>query len=1142
VIACSACATRNPPNARFCSECGSSLRARTCRACGGELVEGANFCSSCGTPVEPRADGAAAAASSATTIEERRIVTILFVDLIGFTERFDRADPEDVRRTLIPFHAGVQRDLEQFGGTLDKFIGDAVMGVFGAPVAHEDDPVRAVRAAMRILRTIQELRRTDPDIAVRIAVNTGEAVVSFGTGPQVGEAVAGDVVNTTSRMQSLAPRDAIVIGEGTLRAVRHRFRTEPLPASAVKGKSEPLEVWRVIGERTQSSVDLGPTAFVGRRRELDQLLAMFELARQASEVRSVSVIAEPGVGKTRLLEELRLRIGQSCRWLTGRCLPYGEAVTFAPVAETVRELAGIRPNDDAGEAQQKLVRLAVALETNATEGDWLVSRLRPILGIDHGDAQTTIRPRETAEAWARLLSSAAGEGMVVSLEDLHWADAALLEVVEGLADALPDRPILLLSTARPELLERHPRPTPGRPNATTIALEALSEDETTQLLRSLVTEVVLPATAREAVLERAGGNPLYALEFARMLGEVAAAPMSDELATPTSVQAVIGARLDRIPTSLRTVVQDASVIGTSFWLGAIASMEKRSESHVNADVEDLIRRGIVEPHDVSAFDDQREYGITHALIREVAYGRLPRVERARRHCSVGAWMERVAGDRAEERAEMLARHFAVAAELADAAGAPDVADAARGPAVRWLLSAGDRAMRVDPAGAFSLFDRAANIAEDGSSDRARALLSSARAGRRSGRADPREVLRRYEASLTIRRGLDDVVGIGEALTSVGSQLGAIGETGRSRETLAEAVRVLEGAGPGPQLARAYAYRAEEEMFAGRVRESMAFADRALDLVGREEDELVVMCLHIRGDARCSLGDEAGLKDLERALQVAERSGNAADVVTSESYLSDRLWAMEGPAAAIVHAREGTAIAKRRGVIDQGLWARAGEMNLRFEIGDWDQAMVVCDEILAVGEERLDGALLTVARTMKSRIAGLRGRLHEAVRPEALLELARRVEELHALCPALAVAAELAVAHDRGPEAAAYLEEFAIVTSGVADEYRESRLASVARCCVDAGVPEIARRMIEQSRGLVRRDELNVVSARATVAEANGETETARKLYAEAADGWRRFGTPFEEAQVLLGSARCSDDPAAGRRAEELLTGLGVATS
>src|SRR3954467_15931543 len=254
-MVCPSCGSANPPEAKFCHQCGTPLGERRCRSCGAELPAGAKFCSECGTPVERAAE--------AEQDEERRIVSILFVDLVGFTERSDRADPEDVRRTLIPFHARVKEDLEHFGGTLDKFIGDAVMGVFGAPLAHEDDPVRAVRCALRILDSIEELRRVDPALAVRVAVNTGEAVVSFGSGPQVGEAVAGDVVNTASRMQGLAPHGSVVIGESTMRGIEGAFDLELLPPAAVKGKAEPLSVWRVVAERERVESDIAPATFVG---------------------------------------------------------------------------------------------------------------------------------------------------------------------------------------------------------------------------------------------------------------------------------------------------------------------------------------------------------------------------------------------------------------------------------------------------------------------------------------------------------------------------------------------------------------------------------------------------------------------------------------------------------------------------------------------------------------------------------------------------------------------------------------------------------------------------------------------------------------------------------------------------------------
>ncbi|MDP9295931.1 MAG: zinc-ribbon domain-containing protein, partial [Actinomycetota bacterium] len=314
-MVCPTCGNENPAEARFCLECGTALVGSRCASCETPLPAGAKFCLACGAAVQPAEPHAAPA-------EERRVVSILFVDLVGFTERSDQADPEDVRRTLIPFHERVKEDLERFGGTLDKFIGDAVMGVFGAPVAHEDDPLRAVRSALSILRSMEELRRDDPDLAVRIAVNTGEAVVSFGSGPQVGEAVAGDVVNTASRMQGLAPHGSVVIGESTLRSVRDAFDVELLPAATVKGKAEPLTVWRILGERPSIAADVAPTTFVGRGQELALLRGLFDRAVGSSSLQLVTLIAEPGIGKTRLVEEFRRGLDGGARWLSGHSLPY----------------------------------------------------------------------------------------------------------------------------------------------------------------------------------------------------------------------------------------------------------------------------------------------------------------------------------------------------------------------------------------------------------------------------------------------------------------------------------------------------------------------------------------------------------------------------------------------------------------------------------------------------------------------------------------------------------------------------------------------------------------------------------------------------------------------------------------------------
>jgi class 3 adenylate cyclase/tetratricopeptide (TPR) repeat protein len=1063
-------------------------------------------------------------------------VSILFVDLVGFTERSDQADPEDVRRTLIPFHARVKEDLERFGGTLDKFIGDAVMGVFGAPVAHEDDPVRAVRCALRILESIEELRRDDPALAVRVAVNTGEAVVTFGSGPQVGEAVAGDVVNTASRMQSLAPHGSVVIGETTLRAVRDAFEVELLPPAVVKGKSEPLSVWRVLGERIGVAGDVRAAPFVGREQELALLRQLFDRAVTGSSFQIVTLVAEPGIGKSRLIEEFRSRIG-GVRWLSARSLPYGEEGVFAPVAEIVRAVAEIDPSHGAGETGERLAGLIARAEPDASERRWLESRLRPLLGLD-GGSDETISAAETAQAWARVLSEEPGP-LVLELEDLHWADDVLVEAVEALASALAGHPVMLLVSARPEFLDRHAGFASGRTNATTIGLERLTPDDTARLVSELLARTVLPGPARADLVERAGGNPLYALEFARMLSEQVRAGDAEQIAMPESVQAVIAARLDAIPSEQRSLVLDASVVGNAVWPGALSALSDRQPDEVRTDVGSLVRRGLLAGAEPSTFSGEPEYVFTHALIREVAYARIPRAQRARRHLAAGRWIERASGDRADERSEMLARHFATAVDLAVAAGDADVAESARPPAIRWLMTAAERASRLDARGAFELADRVVQLTPAGSSDRAEALTLSAQMGRRSNELDGEEVLRRYEEAYELFRELGDRLAAGSALTRVGSQAGALGDGPRSREALAKAIEVLEREPPGEELARAYAFRAEEGMFAGRNDEAKAFADRALGLLDGSETEIAMIALHIRGDARSAEGDEGGLEDLEEALRIAHASGDAVGIATSEHYLAEWASAMRGPAAGLRHFSSALELTERRGLAVASLWAKVGLLGAFFDLGEWDRALEVAEEMLSVGSERLDGSLEGTARIFRARILTLRGRHEDAGAVEELLAVVRPVEELQVVAPGLVAAAEISAARGDVPVTADFLEEFAELTQGVAAQYRESNLAEVVRLCIRAGKKELAAALVDESRGVVLRDRLNVVSARGSVMEAGGDTTGASEAFAEAAEGWRAFEDPYEEAQALLGLARTGEQEGDRARAAELLAKLGV---
>lgn len=1071
--------------------------------------------------------------------EERRVVTAMFADVVGSTPLGERLDPEELKLVLQDAIARIIGSVEAFGGTVKDLAGDGVLALFGAPVAHEDDPIRAVRCALAVLTSMAELRTRDPQLAVRIAVNTGEAVVSFGSGPQVGEAVAGDVVNTASRMQSLAPRDAVVVGETTLRALRDGFEVEALAPATVKGKSEPLRVWRVLGEREPAVAEAPTSTFVGRERELSLLADLFERASGERSVQTVTVLGEPGLGKSRLVAELEVLVAARARWITGRCPPYGEGITFAPIDDTVRALAGISTADDVSAARSRLETLAAVVEPeDERERRWLASRLAPAMTLEPSDPHEAIAAGEVADAWARVLSWAARERPVVLVvEDLQWGDPSLVEVVERTIDRLSGSPVLVVVAARLELLERHEGWGAARVDATTIALRPLRPEETEALLASLVLRTRLPATDRVRLLERAGGNPLYAVEFARMLAEPSENP-SFELATPDSVHALIAARLDALAPALRGVVQDASVLGEEVMLEPLAALSGQSIDDLREGLSTLARRGIVRGRSGSSLGGET-YVFTHALIREVAYGRLPRTARAARHLAAGEWLAAATATRGDEYAESLARHFATAAEVAESSGEVDLLESARDPAVRWLLASADRAAIVDPGAAFLLYERALGLAPPGSRDRMECLGRTAFAGRRSGMLDGRQVLERLEQALAIARDLGDEVSAGGWLTRIGSQLGALGDPSRARAALADSVRILQGHPRGPLLARAYAYRAEEELFAGHVDEARSLAGLALDLL-EPGDELSIMALHLRGDARCSLGEiEEGTADLREALRLAEEAGRVADVVSSRAYLGEWAWATEGPAAGLAQWEAALELADRRNIRSQAMYAKAGALEALVQSGDWDRALAWADELVSMPEELIDVAVFVRAHASRTHVLLARGRRDEVVPIDDLLQRARQVEELHALAPALVAAAAVALAEGQAEAAAAHLEAFEAATREVAGEYRSSELARAVRIALAAGRADVAERLVGDKEPPLLRDRLQRQAASAAIAEAKGDPDAA-VAYAELAELWRSYGDPFEEATALLGHARMEADAGDARaRGLELLSRLGV---
>src|SRR5438876_1125798 len=643
----------------------------TCPSCGHDNPVGAKFCSECAAPL---------VASAPAPRAERKIVTVLFADLVGFTARAERLDPEDVRAVLAPYHARLRSELERYGGTVEKFIGDAVMALFGAPVAHEDDPERALRGALAIRDWVAE----EGKLQVRIGVNTGEALIDLAARPESGEGMAaGDVVNTAARIQAAAPVNGILVGEATYRSTSQTIDYREPATIEAKGKEEPIAVWEVVQARSRFGVDLaqrGAAELVGRERELELLKSALTRARLQESPELVTLVGVPGIGKSRLVGELMASIERGEQdsplifWRQGRSLPYGEGVSFWALAEMVKAQAGILETDDVEEADAKLARAVDSLVQQ--DAEWMKTHLRPLIGQASTEVPGGSRD-EAFAAWRRFFEAMAEQRpLVLVFEDVQWADDGLLDFVEYLVDWVRGVPLFILCTGRLELLERRPAWGGGKVNAATVALAPLSNEETARLISSLSERPVLPAEMQTALLTRAGGNPLYAEQYVRMLAERDGA---EDLPLPESVQGIIAARLDALSHEEKALLQDAAVIGKVFWLGALDATEQQLHALQQKEFVQRARRSSVE--------GETEFAFQHLLVRDVAYGQIPRGDRADKHCRAAEWIESLG--RPEDHAETVAHHYLSALELAKAAGLDiaGVAHRAR-PALR---EAGDRA-------------------------------------------------------------------------------------------------------------------------------------------------------------------------------------------------------------------------------------------------------------------------------------------------------------------------------------------------------------------------------------------------------------------------------------------------------------------
>ncbi|HEX5468880.1 MAG TPA: AAA family ATPase [Gaiellaceae bacterium] len=1016
-VNCTACGFVNPDAARFCGRCGASLGI-ACRTCGALVAGKHAYCTTCG--------------ASLSESQERKTVTVLFADLVGFTRRAERLDPEEVRGLLAPYHARLRRELERFGGTVEKFIGDAVVALFGAPAAHEDDPERGVRAALAVREAIADLDTAQPglDLHVRIAVTTGEAVVALDAQPSAGEGMAaGDVLNTASRLQAAAPVDGILVDAATYFATSESIEYRAAAAVEAKGKAEPIAVWEALSPQKQpdaAALQRRRGRFVGRRAELAALEDALARAERERSVQLVTLVGEPGIGKSRLVYEFytaRAERDEAVIWQMGRCLPYGDGVTFWALGEMVKSQAGVLATDEASEAAAKL-ETAVEAVVGADEAAWVAGHLRSLVGLGGTLDAGGDRRGEAFAAWRRYFQALAdGRKLVLVFDDLHWADDGLLDFIDHLVEWVEDTPLLVVGTSRPELLERRPGWTGTRENALMLPLPALSDSDTSTLVASLLENTALSPEAHAALLAHAGGNPLYASEYVRMLvdrGLLRAGDQGDlagELPLPESVQGIVATRLDALPAAEKRLLQDAAVIGKAFWAGALVALGGTHRWRVEEQLLRLERLGFVRRERRSSVARETQYAFWHVLFRDVAYSQIPRWRRADSHRAAAAWIESLNVERAEDRAEMLAHHYLSALEFARAAGQETAALTER--ARLAVREAGDRATSLQAFPRAVRFYRAAlELWPRADPERAELLL---RLGQSQFHAEAAgdDVLSEARDAFLARSEHERAA---EAIVLLGELLWTRGEA-EAFLRFEEAAALLEHAPPShakahvlSSLARFLTIAEKNERAIGVGLEALAMADE----LGREE--IRAHALAGIGRARIRIGDDRGFADLEQSIAVSIDI-NSPECVRGYVNLGNALVETGALERAFDLYENGRRAARRFGDADRILWLEGERLYESYWRGLWDECLRLADSLVAQVEAGSPNAIEQDARFVRSRIRLARGDSPGALEDsERALELGRRAGYPEMLIPALALCSRVLASAGRLESAASHAEE------------------------------------------------------------------------------------------------------------------------
>ena len=1128
MLRCPVCSTANPDESRFCNGCGSRLAA-----------------SFAATPVT----------------EERKTITALFCDLVGFTATSEAADPEDVDRMLTRYFEVARSQIELHGGVVEKFIGDAVVGVFGVPLAHGDDPERAVRAALRILDDAAGLEALNgAPLRLRIGINTGQALVRLDLAPGVGERfLAGDSVNTASRIQSVAPELGVAVGEETWRATEQRFDYAELPPAVLKGKAEPVRVFHAIAPRSSLGVDVtrgASSRFVGRGDELATLVAALDRTVATRTLEFATIVGEPGLGKSRLVSQLLTHVDTHpllVTWRQGRCLPYGTGISFWALGEIVKGQAGILESDPASVAIAKLEDVLPEGEERA----WFRERLLPLLGIGSG---ASAGRDEQFTAWRRFLELlAAARPTVLVFEDLHWADEAMLAFLEDLAVSPATVPMLVVATTRPELLERRSDFPGTSERAIRIRLEPLAVEATTRLLAELVDGSSIAPRLLDPILERAAGNPLFAEAFIRLLLDrdllVTTDGVTDlredaELPVPETIHALLAARIDALPPSAKVMLADASVVGKVFWAGAIASMADRPLAEVRSALEGLARRELVRPQARTSIAGEDEYAFWHVLARDVAYAAMPRARRASRHVAAARWIEAVAGDRVDDVAQILAHHYATALDLAVAVEDEVLATDLQPLALRFELLAGRSALGLDVPVALGHLDRALAHAPAEHPDRPRVLDSLGDGLSHVGRYP--DAVAAYSEAVDLFRSRGQV---SAAAGVIGKLAGAYEYMGDPRYPLLtrEAVTMLEPLGATPELATALRRLATFDLVSSRFDDALVGLDRAL-AVGRacrfgSDHDAVLFRGTVggwRGLARASLGDVAGLDEVEEAIATLTAAGDGRTALSLRINLGILRGNYDPPRAVMRVLEDAVAFGRVRGMRADEAWLEMGILQCRYDFGDHERLLADYPALDSELGEQGATAIQLDLRVSKLRVDHLRGNDPGIDVLDWIERTARHTEAGESMTAGLGIRSVIRLMLGHAVEARRLLTEV-VSLDDPGTFWWFSLLPTLVRGAIASEDLVLARAIEKRCSQSVPSAENALAAAAAALLEAEGDLDAAADAYEDAVRRLEALEVIPELAFALLGHGRTleflgRDEEARRRlgRARELFVGLQAA--